>query len=80
MIWEVEGGEQLFFDNHETVRFRIEEEEWYDQAPIGPKKDGVVQERKSPYKLVASMEDSGMGPCLWWDGMEEEGEGMDVDG
>ena len=65
----------LYYDNHETVRFRIEEEVWHDQAPT--KATGGEGEeappKKSPYGIIASMEDSGMGPCLWWDGEGEEG-------
>ncbi|TVY62804.1 DNA-directed RNA polymerase III subunit RPC8, partial [Lachnellula suecica] len=85
MIWRTADGEELYFDNHETVRFRVEEEEWVDQAPVGPRqKDGGREEgegRRSPYRLVASMDEPGMGPCLWWDGEEEVEEGgMDVDG
>lgn len=69
----------MFFDNHETVRFRIEEEVWTDQTPVGPREKegdgegGEVKEKKSPYVLYGSMEDPGLGPCLWWDGEEEQG-------
>lgn len=61
------------------MRFRIEEEHWFDQTPIGPAAreelgtTGAAPALKSPYTLVASMEDAGLGPCLWWDGEEEEG-------
>ena len=72
MVWKADGQE-MYFDNHETVRFRVEEEEWNDAAPVGPKREGVEVERKSPYKLVASMEEPGMGPCLWWDEDAEDG-------
>ncbi|KAG9237125.1 RNA polymerase III subunit Rpc25-domain-containing protein [Amylocarpus encephaloides] len=64
----------LYYDNHETVRFRVEEERWHDQAPTkatGGENDQDVEERKvSPYGIIASMEDSGMGPCLWWDDVD----------
>ena len=54
------------------MRFRIENEYWFDQSPLGPseKERGVV--KKSPYMIEASMEDAGLGPCLWWDGADEE--------
>lgn len=77
MVWKTDDDE-LFFDNHETVRLRIEEEEWNDAAPVGPKREGEEEEKKSPYKLVASMEEAGMGPCMWWD--EDAGGAMEVDG
>jgi DNA-directed RNA polymerase III subunit RPC8 len=65
-------GQDLFYDNQETVRFRIEEEHWHDQTPVGPseKEDGAAV-KQSPYTLTATMEDAGLGPCLWWDGEEE---------
>jgi DNA-directed RNA polymerase III subunit RPC8 len=71
-------GQDLFYDNQETVRFRIEEEIWTDQSPMGPKeKEDLVgtagAEKSSPYVIRGSMADAGLGPCLWWDG-EEEGE------
>ncbi|KAF4629630.1 hypothetical protein G7Y89_g8507 [Cudoniella acicularis] len=64
---------ELYYDNHEKVRFRIEEEHWHDQTPVGPGKE-ADENKLSPYTLTASMEDSGMGPCLWWDGEAEEEE------
>jgi DNA-directed RNA polymerase III subunit RPC8 len=35
---------------------------------------GGGEENKSPYILNATMQDSGLGPCLWWDGGEREDE------
>ena len=81
-IWHTSEETQLYYDNQETVRFRIEAEHWHDQTPIGP----TVKEeefggfgigggdvgKKSPYTITASMEDPGLGPCLWWDGEDEE--------
>jgi len=66
----------MYYDNQETVRFKITEEVWTDQTPIGPntQKDDEVVERASPYSLKASMQDAGLGPCLWWDEAEEEEE------
>jgi DNA-directed RNA polymerase III subunit RPC8 len=57
----------MYFDHHESVRFRVESEAWFDQSPLGPseKEEGVKKE--SPYKIEASMADAGLGPCLWWD-------------
>jgi len=63
----------MYFDNHETVRFRVEREEWHDQAPIGPpdpEKPDEIPVKLSPYSITASMADAGLGPCLWWDGEE----------
>ncbi|KAI9746116.1 MAG: DNA-directed RNA polymerase III subunit rpc25 [Claussenomyces sp. TS43310] len=71
-IWRNEGADDLYFDNHESVRFRVEAEEWVDQSPLGPsdKEEGI--ERESPYRIIASMAESGLGPCLWWDGDDDD--------
>ncbi|KAF8854453.1 RNA polymerase III subunit Rpc25 [Acephala macrosclerotiorum] len=69
--WQTDG-QTLWYDNQETVRFRIEDEIWHDQSPIGPNQK-EEQVKSSPYQLIATMEDAGLGPCLWWDG-EEAGE------
>lgn len=64
----------MYYDNQETVRFRVIDEIWTDQTPVGPaQKDDESVEKPSPYSLRASMQDAGLGPCLWWDA-DEEGE------
>lgn len=66
----------MYYDVQETVRFKITDEIWTDQTPVGPsQKDDDTVERASPYSLKASMQDAGLGPCLWWDEAEEEEEG-----
>lgn len=55
---------------------RIEQEIWEDQAPEGPEaslqdSDATNEEarrkQKSPYKLVASMQQAGLGLLTWWE-------------
>ncbi|KAG9245966.1 RNA polymerase III subunit Rpc25-domain-containing protein [Calycina marina] len=78
-VWKT-GDAELFFDTQETVRFRVDEEDWHDQTPISAQPpsnedDFAVKEKDVPYKIIATMEDAGLGPCLWWDGddpMEED--------
>lgn len=43
---------------------------------MGPKErdDAAGTVQTSPYVLRGTMADAGLGPCLWWDGEEEEGE------
>lgn len=59
------------------ARFRIEEEEWIDQTPEKPESDTAMDEeerrarRLSPWRIIASMADDGLGPCFWWDEDEE---------
>jgi DNA-directed RNA polymerase III subunit RPC8 len=46
-------------------------------SPLGPSEREGEGERgvvAAPYVLRGTMEDAGLGPCLWWDG-EGEGEG-----
>jgi DNA-directed RNA polymerase III subunit RPC8 len=49
-----------------VVRFQIDDEHWCDQTPVGPS-EMEEDVKKSPYTLTASMQNDGLGPCLWWD-------------
>ncbi|OBT50672.1 hypothetical protein VE04_08269 [Pseudogymnoascus sp. 24MN13] len=70
----------MHFDTYEMARFRIEEEEWIDQTPEKPESDTAMDEeerrarRLSPWRIIASMADDGLGPCFWWDEDEESEE------
>ncbi|CZT45627.1 related to RPC25-DNA-direcred RNA polymerase III, 25 KD subunit [Rhynchosporium secalis] len=89
--WRTEDN-TLFFDNHEPVRLRIEDEVWKDQNPIGPREkeepnsltipSGSGKKKNSPYSLIGSMEDAGLGVIQWWDGDdgEDEEEGLEEGG
>lgn len=70
-MWKTEDGVTLYYDNHEQVRFCIESEEWHDQTPVGPNQKDE-EGNKPPYTITATMEEAGLGPCLWWDGDDEE--------
>lgn len=77
-MWKTDDGVELFFDRHETVRFRVEAETWNDLAPqTRPGETTDVEAfTKSPYMITASMQQSGLGPLLWWDdanGNDNEG-------
>jgi hypothetical protein len=50
------------------------------RTPLGPVDRDQGAEKRSPYKILASMADSGLGPCLWWDGDGAEDEEMGDDG
>ncbi|KAF2442597.1 hypothetical protein P171DRAFT_434070 [Karstenula rhodostoma CBS 690.94] len=79
-VWSPPDGEEFFFDKGETVLLRVEREEWFDQKPSIVQKDengNVVERRGVPWRIIASMNQSGLGPCMWWEGQEgeeEEGE------
>lgn len=56
-IWDNGEGAIFYFDIGETVRFRVEAEEWHDQIPNAPDMpDGsAVSERKPPYSIIVSV-------------------------
>ncbi|KAI9788439.1 MAG: DNA-directed RNA polymerase III subunit rpc25 [Peltula sp. TS41687] len=51
-VWESEGT-KLYFDKNESVLFRVESEEWNDQAPA-EREPGASLELKSPYCIQVS--------------------------
>lgn len=76
-VWTTEDGHELFFDRNETVRFRVEAETWTDLSPekqAPPGEEAEEEDRKSPYQIIGSMQQSGLGPLLWWDQGEEVAE------
>ena len=52
-IWRLETDDpeepvrEYFFDANTTVRWRVEEEVWHDQAPAGPRLEGQTQSQGS---------------------------------
>ena len=52
-IWK-NDGQEYFYDKHEWVRVRVEQEHWHDQSPVAPsaREAMFVQERKSPYSVT----------------------------
>lgn len=76
--------EGMHFDNYEIARFRVESEDWFDQAPDKPQQGGEEMDeeekramRISPWRITASMADDGLGPCFWWDDEPVEDESME---
>ena len=55
--WDNGEGAIFYFDIGETVRFRVEAEEWHDQIPNAPDMpDGsAAGERKPPYSIIVSL-------------------------
>lgn len=53
-VWDNGEGGLFYFDIGETVRFRVEAEEWHDQIPNAPDMpDGsAMAERKPPYSII----------------------------
>ena len=52
-VWNNEGTE-YFYDKHEWVRIRIEQEHWHDQSPVAPseRESAAAMERKSPFSIT----------------------------
>ncbi|KAK2740411.1 DNA-directed RNA polymerase III subunit rpc25 [Myotisia sp. PD_48] len=67
--WAEASGSTLYFDVGETVRFRVESEEWHDQVPNAPERqDGSAPvDRKPPYSITGSMLVGGLGQIVWWE-------------
>lgn len=66
-VWNVED-QQLYWDNHEVVRFAVIGEEWHDQTPTKPVEYGEEPEERKlpPYTIRGTMKAPGLGGCLWW--------------
>lgn len=74
--WEYEtddGKHDLFMDIGEEIRFRVVDETFVDTTPTGP--DGTSVEstdvpdpesKKSPYTIVGSITEPGLGLLSWW--------------
>ncbi|EHA53627.1 DNA-directed RNA polymerase III polypeptide [Pyricularia oryzae 70-15] len=64
-VWHVEDQE-MYYDIHEMVRFRVSSEEWQDQTPTKPIEGSELPEKKPPYRITGTMKEEGLGVCLWW--------------
>ena len=55
-VWNNDGNE-YFFDKGETVRFRVEAENWHDQSPDAPSELETTSEieRKAPYSIIVRL-------------------------
>lgn len=63
-VWNFDG-QRLHYDLNELVRFQVTDEEWHDQAPEGPALEETAL--VSPYRIKGTMNQDGLGVCLWWD-------------
>ncbi|KAK5127215.1 hypothetical protein LTR85_008577 [Meristemomyces frigidus] len=94
-IWRTDNGEggenEFFFDRAEKCYMRVEQEEWNDLSPQMKRPDDYDMDRRDkyglkvgPYRIMASMMHSGLGPTLWWLGdeapAEEATDAMELDG
>ncbi|KAK5117651.1 hypothetical protein LTR62_005074 [Meristemomyces frigidus] len=72
-IWKSDEGPEFFFDRTEKCLIRVEQEQWNDLSPqMQRPEDFNLEEkdqyglRRSPYRIVASMMFTGLGPEMWW--------------
>ena len=68
-VWHNPEHGDFYYDVGEVVRLRVEAEQWNDQAPKKPIKiesGTLVEERKVPYAITASMMEGGLGVTTWW--------------
>ncbi|XP_796543.1 DNA-directed RNA polymerase III subunit RPC8 [Strongylocentrotus purpuratus] len=76
-VWQYEaeeGTHDMFMDINEEIRFRVVDEVFTDTTPVGPE-DGLEagaeenETKKSPYSLVGSISEPGLGLLAWWSNM-----------
>ncbi|KAJ1964365.1 DNA-directed RNA polymerase III complex subunit Rpc25 [Dipsacomyces acuminosporus] len=68
-VWRFDGNE-LFMDLDELVRFRVLDLKFLDVNPPRPKvgdADTAPVSHQSPFSLVCSVVDSGLGLLSWWE-------------
>jgi len=52
-IWKPSPGSEFYFDKGETVLFRVESEDWFDQKPeIEEEDDDGELKRLIPWKII----------------------------
>lgn len=61
-VWHTDDSD-LYLDNDEVIRFRVEEEIFIDCTPG---KKGEIADLRSPYSLTASCQVAGLGLVSWW--------------
>ncbi|KAJ7595970.1 polymerase III polypeptide H [Mycena floridula] len=81
------AGSRMYIDAGETLRIRVEADEFYDDEPGPPQiVEGIVQpreKRRAPYTVLCSIAEQGLGPLPWWNSTDqgedqgEEEEAMD---
>ena len=63
-LYEDEGETtEMFIEPGDRIRFRVAEEIFEDSKP---KMGGEIQDKVIPYKIIAAIDDDGLGPVSWW--------------
>lgn len=67
-VWRPDAETELFIDQNEAIRFRVEEEVFVNTKPqLSSEALGLESNKAPPYALVASCQTDGMGCVSWWD-------------
>jgi DNA-directed RNA polymerase subunit E'/Rpb7 len=80
-VWAVDEGEELPIWVHETVLVRVISVEYHDDqgTKVTANDDPNAAKPIPPMRVVASMDDEGLGVTGWWAGVEEADDGDDDD-
>ncbi|KAF8605847.1 hypothetical protein BDV93DRAFT_489885 [Ceratobasidium sp. AG-I] len=76
---------RLYLDRSESIRIRVERDEFYDNEPGPRKADSAAggaalqddradaeADRKAPYTITASVHGDGLGVLAWWENTEQD--------
>lgn len=66
-VWKPDEDTELFIDIGEKIRFRVEEEAFFNVKPKTNINNEVEKSSTPPYAIVASCQTDGMGCVSWWD-------------
>lgn len=83
-VWEYPTGNEgekhdLFMDIGEMIKIRVIDEEFTECEPNGPPVTDAEQQSssqstenvKAPYRIIAAINESGLGVLTWWTQNEE---------
>ena len=67
------AGQEYFYDKHEWVRVRVEQEHWQDLSPVAPaeRESASALERKSPYSITVCFPSERTILCLYEKGLND---------
>lgn len=71
-VWHY-GGEKLFMDVGETIRFKVTKERFSDPSPVGApppffddSENAPAPPATAPYQIEGTVNDYGLGMIPWW--------------
>nr|CAG4643496.1 EOG090X0DHL [Ilyocryptus agilis] len=76
-VWEYTTEDEkhdMYMDPGEEIRFKVVSEEFHDTTPSGPNDSGddaKESNKKCAYRIIASINEPGLGLLSWWGGETE---------